>query len=54
MRMQAIWNGVVPAESDETVELPFPAARKTQDHVAFWRGVEVVAANADVEGTVSR
>jgi len=106
MRMKAIWNGVVLAESDDTVVVegnhyfprdslveeyfepswtrsvcpwkgvasyysvtadgqtntdaaweyrrPFPAARKIKDHVAFGHGVQVVAGEASVEGTVAR
>lgn len=106
MRTKAIWNGVVLAESDDTVVVegnhyfpreslveeyfkpswtrsvclwkgvasyysvtvngqtspdaaweyrkPFPSARKVRDRVAFWHGVQVVADDAAVDGTVTR
>jgi len=106
MRMKAIWNGVVLAESDDTVVVegnhyfprdslveeyfepswtrsvcpwkgvasyysvtvdgqtnpdaaweyrkPFPTARSIKGRVAFWHGVQVVADDATVDGTVTR
>jgi len=106
MTMKAIWNGVVLAESDDTVVVegnhyfpreslseeyftpswtrsvcpwkgvasyyslgvdgvsntdaaweykrPFPGARKIKGRVAFWHGVQVVAADPAPRRTVSR
>ena len=106
MRLKAIWNGTVLAESGNTVvvegnhyfpreslvqelfapsptrtvcpwkgkasyysvtvagqtnpdaaweyEKPSPLARKIKGHVAFWRGVQVVAADSPADGQANR
>ncbi|MFC5999639.1 DUF427 domain-containing protein [Quadrisphaera sp. GCM10027208] len=49
MSVKVIWNGTVLAESQTssdaawTYQDPSPAACDIKGHVAFWRGVQVVA-----------
>lgn len=51
-RVRAVWNGAILAESDRTVVIegnPKDGAAPIRGHVAFWKGVRVVPADAGDE-----